>query len=105
MDKEGVGIGLSSAKQADVVLQTGLLFGNTVRDATGLLDASKFPDSRQFNEVSTVLNHIVEAEIISTLKQNAKAGRHISFAGCAEIPDQSKLPRPLILIPLQVHVD
>jgi predicted lipoprotein len=106
VDKKGVGIGLGNdAKQADVVLQTGLLFGNTVRDATGLLDTAKFPDSRQFNEISTELNRIVEADVVAVLKQNGAVGRHVTFAGCAEIPDHSELPHPLILIPLQVHID
>lgn len=106
VDTKGVGIGLGNdAKQADVILQTGLLFGNTVRDATGLLDPGKFPDSRQFNEISTELNRIVETDVVAALKQNAAVGRHITFAGCAEIPDQSEIPHPLMLIPLQVNID
>jgi len=106
VDNKGVGIGLDNdAKHADVTLQTGLLFGNTVRDATDLLDASKFPDSRQFNEVSTELNHIVEADVIAVLKQNATDGRRVTFAGCVEIQDQADIPHPLTLIPLQVHID
>jgi predicted lipoprotein len=106
VDRKGVGVSLGDgSKHADVILQTGLLFGNTVRDATGLLDANKFSDSRQFNEVSTELNHIAEADIVSVLKRNATVGRHVTFAGCAEIPDQSEVTSPLSLIPLQVHVD
>ena len=106
VDKKGVGISLGSdSKLTDVMLQTGLLFGNTIRDATGLLDASKFSDSRQFNEVSTELNHIAEVEIVSTLKQKVAVGRHITFAGCAEISDQMEVSRPLTLIPLQVSID
>src|SRR5262249_83676 len=100
-----VGIGLGSdTKQADVILQTGLLFGNTVRDATGLLDAAKLPDSRQFNEISTELNRIVEADVV-VLTQKAAVGRHVTFPPCAEFPDEAEIPRPLVLIPLQVHID
>jgi predicted lipoprotein len=105
-DKKGVGVVLQGeAKEADVFLQTGLLFGNTVRDATALLDASTFADSRQFNEVSTELNRIIEAQIIPMLKDKAAAGRHIDFAGCVEIPDEAKVIRPLTIIPLNVHIE
>ena len=91
IDKKGVGVALQGeAKEPDIVLQTGLLFGNTVRDATGLLDASNFPDSRQFNEISTELNRIVEARVIPILKEKAAVGRQIDFAGCAEIPDEGE---------------
>jgi predicted lipoprotein len=106
VDKKGIGVALGDeSKRADVLLQTGLLFGNTVRDATGLLDASNFSDSRQFNEVSTELNRIAEAEVLSPLKHKATVGGHITFAGCMELPDESEISRPLNLIPLQARID
>ncbi|MEI6193426.1 MAG: DUF2291 family protein, partial [Verrucomicrobiota bacterium] len=43
---------------AEVSLQTGLLFGNAVRDGTGLLNASDYPNSQDFNDISAALNHI-----------------------------------------------
>jgi predicted lipoprotein len=105
-DKKGVGVALQgNENEADIVLQTGLLFGNTVRDATGLLDSSNFPDSRQFNDVSTELNRIVETRIIPMLKEKAAVGRKIHFAGCAEIPDESAMPRPLKVIPLEIRIE
>lgn len=106
LDKQGVGVALQrGANEPDVVLQIGLLFGNTVRDATGLLDASNFPDSRQFNEISTELNRLIEARVIPILKEKAAAGRHIDFAGCAEIPDEAQIIRPLAIIPLDISVE
>jgi predicted lipoprotein len=106
IDTKGVGVALQGeTKEADIVLQTGLLFGNTARDATGLLDASNFPDSRQFNEISTELNRIVEARVIPILKEKAVVGRQIQFAGCTEIPDEGALVKPLAIIPLEIHVE
>lgn len=106
VDKKGVAVALQGeTKGADFVLQTGLLFGNTVRDATGLLDASSFPDSRQFNEISTELNRSIEARVIPVLKEKAVVGRQIHFAGCAEIPDEGELIRPLIIIPLEIRIE
>jgi predicted lipoprotein len=106
IDKKGVGVALrGETKEADIVLQTGLLFGNTVRDATGLLDASNYPDSRQFNEISTELNRIVEARVAPILKEKAIVGRQIHFAGCAEIADEGELVKPLTIIPLDVRVE
>jgi predicted lipoprotein len=106
VDKKGVGVALErDAKGPDIVLQTGLLFGNTVRDATGLIDAGNFSDSRQFNEISTELNRIIETRVIPTLKEKSARGRQISFAGCAEIQDESEIVRPLKIIPLVVRVE
>ena len=106
IDKTGVLISLQShSSNAQIQLQTGLLFGNTVRDATGLLDPSTFPDSRQFNQISTELNRIVETRIIPMLTQKAAGGRTISFAGCVEITADQDIASPLKVIPLEVHID
>ena len=106
IDKKGVGVALhDNAKEADIVLQTGLLFGNTVRDATGLLDASNFPDSRQFNEISTELNRIVETRVVPMLKEKAVVGRQVHFTGCAEIADEGEPAKPLTIIPMDVRIE
>jgi predicted lipoprotein len=89
--------------QADIALQTGLLFGNTVRDATGLIDGSDFANSQQFNEISTSLNQIVESTVLPTLKQQAQVGRAIEFVGCAEVTTLPRDASPLQVIPVAVR--
>jgi predicted lipoprotein len=103
VDKSGVGIALKHASQKpDIWLHTGLVFGNTVRDSTGLLTTSDLHDSRQFNEASAELNRIVETQVIPRLKENASIGTNIRFAGCVAVPDQGELASPLSIIPMQV---
>jgi predicted lipoprotein len=105
-DKKGVTVSLKrSGKNPDVVLHTGMLFGNVARDATGLLKASDFENSQQFNEISTELNRHIETQVIPILKEQAKAGRQVRFVGCAEVPDNVKQARPLSVIPLVISID
>jgi predicted lipoprotein len=105
VDKQGVGISLAGpGGSAEVLLQTGLLFGNTVRDVSGLLKAGEFANSRHFNDVSTELNRIVEMQVIAKLKQAAEVGHAITFIACGQLsPDQSSAT-PLRLIPLKIDV-
>jgi predicted lipoprotein len=106
VDKKGVGISLRGERnESDVVLPTGLLFGNTVRDATGLLDPSDFPDSQHFNAISTELNHLVETLVIPLLNEQAKVGRRIEFVGCAEVTNEHGDLKPLKVIPLEVKLE
>lgn len=106
LDKKGVGVALENGtSDADVKLLTGLLFGNTVRDATALLDPSSFANSQHFNEISTELNRIVEDRVIPKLKEKAATGQHVRFTGCAEIPDEERDIKPLPLVPLYVGID
>ena len=106
VDDKQVGVSLGGQSgDPDIVLVTGLLFGNTVRDATGLLNGDDFPNSQQFNEISTELNRTIETTVLPALKAGAKVGDTIQFVGCAEV---TNLPRdifPLRLAPIDVKFE
>jgi len=93
-----------SATNVEIVLETGLIFGNTLRDGTGLLSASDYPDSQDFNDIAAALNKIVETRVLPKLRASAKIGAKISFVGCAEIDDESTDLKPLKVIPIQAEV-
>jgi predicted lipoprotein len=84
-----------------VSLATGLLFGNTVRDATGLIDVNAYPNSQDFNDLSTELNAIVEKKVSPALRQKAALGKNIRFSGCCELDEDAK-PDTLLIIPLKI---
>lgn len=88
----------------EISLQVGLLFGNSVRDGTGLLNVNAFPNSQDFNAISEALNHIVETRVLPSLRSQAKVGAIVSFIGCAEVNDESIDLQPLKVVPVQAHV-
>ncbi|MGD9633592.1 MAG: DUF2291 domain-containing protein [Pirellulales bacterium] len=103
VDKKEIGISLNNGESAvDAALQTGLLFGNTVRDATGLLSGDDFPNSQQFNEISTELNRKIERSVLPALRDRAKVGDAIEFVGCAAVTNVPRDITPLRLVPLEV---
>jgi len=89
---------------AEVMLEAGLIFGNTLRDGTGLLSASDYPNSQDFNDISAELNHIVETRVLPKLHEQAKVGAKISFAGCAEVADEASDLSPLKVVPIRAEV-
>jgi predicted lipoprotein len=89
---------------AEVLLQTGLIFGDAIRDGTGLLDPSAYPNSQDFNDISAALNHIVETRVLPDLKREAKIGVTVSFSGCAEVDDESTDLKPLKVVPIRATV-
>jgi predicted lipoprotein len=102
-DPEGVGLAIRDGPTGpDVMLPVGLIFGNTVRDATGLLDMDKFPNSRHFNDIATELNRIVETRVLPQLRDRAEVGREIRFVGCAEVSNGAKPRKPLKVVPVRV---
>jgi len=93
------------ATNVEISLQTGLLFGNAVRDGTGLLSVNDFPDSQDFNGISEALNHIIETRVQPKLREAAKVGVSVAFVGCAEVNEETADPRPLKVVPIQVDVE
>lgn len=86
-----------------VVLQLGPVFGSTVRDATGLLDHSSVPTSRDFNAVSEALNRVVEQRVIANL-MSMKPGAAARVVGCLKVSGRrGKAVDNLVAIPLQVE--
>jgi predicted lipoprotein len=91
------------ATQPEIVLPVGLLFGNAVRDGTGLLNVNDYPNSQDFNDLSQALNHIIETRVLPALREQAKVGATIRFVGCAEIADESTDLKPLRVVPVQIE--
>jgi predicted lipoprotein len=90
-----------NSANAEILLQTGLVFGNALRDGTGLLNINDYPNSQDFNGISEALNHIVETRVLPKLHDQAKVGAKIFFVGCAEVDDESTDLKPLKVIPIQ----
>lgn len=87
----------------EVSLQASLIFGNALRDGTGLLNINDYPNSQDFNGISEALNHIVETRVLPKLREQTKIGVKIAFTGCAEVDDESGDLRPLKVIPIMTE--
>ena len=87
-----------------VVFGTGPLFGNAVRDGTGLLSPGDYPNSGDYNELSAELNKLVTSRVLPTLREKADVGVRLRFAGVAEVAADETNPLPLNVVPLLVEV-
>jgi predicted lipoprotein len=101
IEKENICVTLDTQPTCSVNLFTGLLFGNAVRDSSGLLDSSAFGNSQDFNALSTELNHLVETEVVPALREKASIGKAIQFAGCIALGEEAPA-KTLQMIPVKV---
>jgi predicted lipoprotein len=102
-DANAVTLALGTDPQPAVRIEAGPIFGNAVRDGTGLLDVNDYPNSQEFNELSAALNALVESRVLPALRERATVGSSIRFAGVAEVSDESTDLRPLRLVPVAVE--
>ena len=106
VDNDNIGMALTAeGSEADLVVPLGPVFGNAVRDGTGLLDSSSYPNAQEFNDISAALNSIVETNVLPQLQRIATVGKHIRFTGCVEVNDEDQDLKPLKLVPIAVEPD
>ncbi|ATC63966.1 hypothetical protein CMV30_08390 [Nibricoccus aquaticus] len=87
-----------------VALRTGPVFGNIVRDGSGLIDVNDVPGLTEFNALSAELNRLVEERVQPALK-SVTVGATIRFVGCAEAPESLPANGPLLtFIPVSAEV-
>lgn len=86
----------------EVVIGTGPVFGNAIRDGSGLLDISDFANIQDFNAISAEINMRVESEVQPFLRENSVVGRDVYFVGGVEVADAGAPPASLNLVPVVI---
>lgn len=88
-----------------VKLNTGIYFGNAVRDVTGLISMGDFSNTMDFNSVSSELNKIVRTQVILPFKTNVAKGKTVQFVGCAEINKEQINTAGIQLLPVKININ
>jgi predicted lipoprotein len=105
VEKDSVGLSLGAEQPlVQVSLATGNIFGNAVRDGTGLLDVNDFANSQDFNALSSEINRRIEEQVLPAFRERAAVGARVRFVGCAEIIDEEMDLHPLRVVPIVAEV-
>jgi len=84
INQDDIAVSLDSSKQS-ITVATEYIFGNAVRDATGLININEFNNTMDFNNISAELNKIIREKVLPPFKQQAKKGDRIAFTGAIEL--------------------
>lgn len=101
IDERGITLDLGTQTPGTTLLLTGPIFGNQLRDSTGLIRLQDF-DSFDFNAISAELNRLVESRVQPGLRERAAVGARVAFFGAGEIDDASAEHAILKIVPIEV---
>ncbi|GAA4730180.1 DUF2291 domain-containing protein [Flavisolibacter ginsenosidimutans] len=73
-----------SASQV-IKIATEYVFGNAIRDASGLININEFNNTMDFNNVSAEINKIIRRDVLPPFKAGAKKGDRVEFTGAVEL--------------------
>ncbi|WP_407425674.1 DUF2291 domain-containing protein [Arcticibacter sp.] len=85
-------------------IETELVYGNSVRDASGLLNMNAFKNTSEFNEVSAGLNKIIRKEVLPPFKKRAKKGDVVRFTGAVELNSRFLKLDDMEVTPVQLQI-
>lgn len=68
-----------------VRIATEYVFGNAIRDASGLININEFNNTMDFNNVSAEINKIIRSEVLPPFKAQAQKGDVVQFVGAIEL--------------------
>jgi predicted lipoprotein len=94
----------SATGEIQLKLNTGIYFGNAVRDVTGKISMGDFTNTMDFNSVSSELNKIVRTQVVQPFKTNAAKGKTVQFVGCAEINKEQVKIDNIELLPVKISL-
>lgn len=93
---------MTTGATGEVTVNTKYIFGNALRDASGLVKLTDFKTNAEFNKVSEALNALVRTQVIPPLVTDLQAGDSIDVVGAVKL-SKKQLDRPaLIITPSQI---
>ena len=111
IDADGLKVSVKEPQtNPEVVIETGFYIpGNAVRDASGLVDVSKFSDTMKFNEIGSEINKIIIRDVIRPLPDKRPAvGGKIKFFGATQVAQdaaEENLLQLVRVIPIRLELE
>jgi predicted lipoprotein len=87
-----------------IKIATEYVFGNALRDASGIISINEFTSTTDLNNVSAEINKMVRNDILPPFKGSAKVGDKVQFAGALELNQEHLNLNDPEIIPIAVKV-
>ena len=87
-----------------VVIATEYIYGNAVRDASGLVNIREFSGSNDLNNISEELNKEIRSHVLPPFKKMVKPGDRLALEGAIELNREHIRFNDVEIIPLRVKI-
>ena len=93
---------LNADSQVNIKVATEFIYGNAIRDASGLVDIRNFVNTNDLNNISEELNKKVRTTVLPALKRNLKPGALLEITGAIEFNKEHLRLKDLEMIPVRI---
>jgi predicted lipoprotein len=86
-----------------VNLATEFIYGNAIRDASGLVQVKDFPNTADLNGISEELNKIIRTSVLPAFKTSVKIGDKINVVAAVELNKEHIHWGNIELLPVRIQ--
>ena len=105
LDEDAVSLSLDKdSAKSKIKIATEFVYGNAIRDASGLINLNDFSNTADFNSVSEETNKIVRKEVVPAFKAKVQQGSRVKFSGAIELNQAHLNLDSIEVIPIQLTV-
>lgn len=97
-------LSIATPENLMVKIATEYVYGNAVRDASGLINMNEFDNTSDFNEVSAGINKIIREEVLPGFRKQAASGDRIQFVGAIELNKKFLNLKDIEITPVQLSI-
>jgi hypothetical protein len=90
--------------KTECIIATEFVYGNAIRDASGLMNLNDFSNPSDFNRVSEEINKIVRREVVPPFKAKVKQENVVKFIGAIELNQAHLILDSIEIIPIQLSI-
>lgn len=101
IEEEFILVGLGDGRTVEIA--TDFIFGNAIRDGSGMANIDDYQNTMDFNSISVELNNHVRETIIPPLLKNAIMGKTLAFKGAVTIDISYPDLKDMKIIPLRIQ--
>ncbi len=90
--------------QTNVNIATEFVYGNAIRDASGLMNLNDFTNTAEFNSISESINEIVRTEVVPSFVRDVEVGSNVKFTGAIEMNKKYVDVSLIEVIPIELSI-
>lgn len=95
---------VNTSENGIVSVDTKYIFGNAIRDASGLVKLTDFKTNAEFNKVSEALNSIIREKALPPIVQKLKVGDNISVTGALKLSKKENLEFKILPVKIDINI-
>lgn len=101
---ESLHVNLPSSS-TQISIATDFIFGNDIRDASGLVRVSDFPSTMEFNTISSEINKRITTQVLPAILDSVQVGDTLQFVGATTVHETSPELDPLVVVPIRLVIN